>query len=263
MKLLNRPVGRLLFGIALIALPVVAQNSEPAKAGLRNVVPGANFDLSTFKLQLPIGSGSPLEIPPSQLTGDKGFTNDYFYTDATDGYAMTLMVPATGIAFKGSVHPRTEFHEVNPDGSDASWATSGPNIMTITEKVTQVPGHTAISQIFQAAPAPSKPLCELQYFSDGTVQLLLEKTNKGGNTDLYRIGSVTPGSVYTYSIGLAGTTITVTLNGSSTNLELPAAFVGEKFFFKFGNYDQTAKPGTPSAIPGTIVKIYALRVTHK
>ena len=40
-------------------------------------------------------------------------------------------------------------------------------------------------------------------------------------------------------------------------------FVGETFFFKVGDYDQTAVNGTPGTQPGTVVKVYALQVVHQ
>ena len=44
--------------------------------------------------------------------------------------------------------------------------------VTVTLAVTQVPNDVAIGQIFQAAPAPSKPLLELQYVKGGTLRPL-------------------------------------------------------------------------------------------
>jgi hypothetical protein len=196
-------------------------------------------------------------IPGSQLAGPNGFTDIYFYTDNTDG-AMSFMDPPTGVTTSGSLHPRSELREVT-----SGWSTAGTNTQTVTLAVPVVQGTTTIGQIFQAPPAPSKPLMELQYASGGTIKLLLENTNQGGNANTYTVGSVTAGSTFTYELSLTGTTIAVTLNGAVKTYTMPSSFVGESFYFKVGDYDQTAVAGTPGTMPGTIVKVYALKVVHQ
>lgn len=232
---------------------------QSVSAALRtDVAPGGNFDLSKFNLQLPIGSsGSPTTIPASNLVGADGYTNKYyFYTDKNDG-AMVMMDPVTGVTTSGSAHCRTELRET-PGG----WSTNGTNILTVTEAVTKVPSNVCIGQIFQAN-GPSKPLCELQYKSNGTLNLFLENTNEGGGGTTTKVGSVPLGTKFTYSLSLSGKTISVKINDTTTNFTLPPTFVGETFYFKAGNYDQTATSGTPGTTPGTVVKIYSLNITHK
>jgi Alginate lyase len=222
------------------------------------VSPGGNFDLSGWQLQLPIGStGSPTMISGSQLAGSTGFTDIYFYTDKTDG-AMTFMDPTTGVTTSGSLHPRSELREVTN-----GWPTTGTNTETVTVAVTQVPSTVTIGQIFQSPPAPSKPLLELQYLKGGTLQILLENTNQGGSSTFHTVGTVTDGSQFTYELSLTGTTITITIDGTASTFTLPSSFVGESFYFKCGDYDQTAVAGTPGTTPGTVVKIYALDVVHQ
>jgi hypothetical protein len=196
-------------------------------------------------------------IPGSQLGGPNGFTDIYFYTDKTDG-SMTFMDPTTGVTTSGSLHPRSELREVTN-----GWSTAGTNTQTVTLAVPEVPGTTTIGQIFQAPPAPSKPLMELQYVKGGTIQLLLENTNQGGSAMFYTVGTVTDGSKFTYELSLMGTTIGVTLNGAVKTYSVPSSFAGESFYFKCGDYDQTAVAGTPGTTPGTIVKVYALQVVHQ
>lgn len=254
--------------ISLIAALTIAcsnqsMNNKPANSAASpqqlnlKVAPGGNFDLSKWDLQLPTGSKTFTTILSSQLKGPYGYQDIYFYTDKTDG-AMTFMDPTTGVTSSGSVHPRTELREVT-DG----WSASGSNILSVTEKVTQVPGHTTIGQIFQAAPAPSKPMLELMYYSDGTIQALLESNNQGGSSTLHTVGKVPLGTTFSYSLSLTGTTITITIDGKPITMTVPSSFEGEHFYFKAGNYDQTAKSGAPGTIPGTLVKIYSLNITHK
>ncbi len=70
------------------------------------------------------------------------------------------------------------------------------------------------------------------------------------------------GSKFDYEMQLSGTTITITVNNVAKTFNLPSSFIGESFYFKAGDYDQTATAGTPSSSPSTIVQFYALSITH-
>ena len=216
--------------------------------------PGGNFNLAPFTLQLPTGSSGSVDTKSgSQLEG--GYTNQYyFYTDSGDG-AMVMMDPQVGWTTSGSLHPRVEFRE------NATWSTGGTNVLDATLKVTKVPSNTAIAQIFQGS-GPSKPLCELQYSSSGAVKLFLENTNQGGGGTTTTIDTVPLGTQFTYQMTLKGSTITVKVNGTTKTFTMDSSFNGETFYFKAGNYDQSAVSGTPQTSPGTVVKFYALKITH-
>ncbi|MEO6920265.1 MAG: polysaccharide lyase family 7 protein [Collimonas sp.] len=176
-------------------------------------------------------------------------------TDSADG-SLIMMDPRTGWTTSGSLHPRTEMRE------NATWAATGTNLLNATVKVSQVPDHTTIGQIFQGS-GPSKPLCELQITSKGKIQLLLENTNQGGSANIYPVTSVPPGTKFDYQLQLLNRTVTVTANGVVKAFTIDASFAGEKFYFKAGDYDQTAVSGTPDTNAGTIVHFYALNITHE
>lgn len=216
--------------------------------------PGKNFDLSGFTLQLPTGSPDNVDtVTGAELEG--GYSNRaYFFTDTSDG-AMVLMDPKRGWTTSGSQHPRSELRE------DASWSTSGTNILDGLVSVTQVPDHTTVAQIFQAS-GPSKPLCELQVNANGTVDLLLEASNQGGNGTRHPIGSVTIGKAFPYQLSLKGSVITVIVNGQTSHFTIDSSFRKESFYFKAGDYDQTAVAGSPLSTPGTVVKYFSLKITH-
>ncbi|HEX3379816.1 MAG TPA: polysaccharide lyase family 7 protein [Paraburkholderia sp.] len=217
--------------------------------------PGSNFNLAPFTLQLPTGSSGNVDtVSGANLAA--GYTNQYyFYTDPTDG-SMVMMDPTQGWTTSGSLHPRVELRE------NTIWSTAGTNKLDATVAVTQVPNHTTIGQIFQGT-GPSKPLCELQVTSGGVVKLLLESTNQGGTSNTYTITTVPLGTVFNYELSLTGTTITVTVNDTVQTYTMDSSFDGESFYFKAGDYDQSAVSGTPLTTPGTVVKFYALALTHQ
>jgi hypothetical protein len=107
----------------------------------------------------------------------------------------------------------------------------------------------------------TKPLLELFYYSDGSIQLGIEQTPAGGNEVLHGIGTVPLGTEFSYSIELDGNdTLTMTLNGVTSTYTVPSAFNGYGMYFKAGDYLQAT--GTSSTVGGTVA-FYALSVTHK
>ena len=77
-----------------------------------------------------------------------------------------------------------------------------------------------------------------------------------------KIASVSLGAKFTYALQLSGTTITVKIGSTSKTFTMPSSFNGEKFYFKAGDYDQSAVSGTPKTTDATIVKFYALSISH-
>lgn len=245
--------------VSLLELEVYTNGSGTCTGGggtglNPSLPPGGNFNLGGFTLQLPTGSSGNVDtVSGSQL--EAGFTNQYyFYTDSSDG-SMVMMDPQVGWTTSGSQHPRTEMRE------NATWLTGGTNVLDATVKVTKVPSNTAIAQIFQGN-GPSKPLCELQYTSGGSVKLFLESTNQGGTSTTTPIVTVPVGTKFTYQLTLKGSTITVKVNDTVKTFTMDSSFNGETFYFKAGNYDQSATSGSPQTSAGTVVKFYSLKITH-
>lgn len=220
------------------------------------IPPGGNFDLTGFKLQLPVGKdGKMEEVLPDALAGTTGFTNSYFYTDKDDG-AMTMMVPETGIVSPHSTHCRTELREITP-----GWLAFGNHVLEVTVSVPQVRDRTTIAQIYQAK-SFSKPLCELEYFTDGKIKLMLNQTLEGNKGSWTQVGKVEPGTQFKFLLGLSDRDVLVNINGTNTVLTLPLVFAGQSFYFKVGNYDQTSKAGVPDANPWSVVKFYQISIKH-
>jgi hypothetical protein len=225
-----------------------------------NIPPGGNFNLSIWSLQLPTGSGSSIAIiPPAQLAGADGYTDtNYFFTDKTDG-AMTFVDPATGALTSGSLHCRTELREMS------TWAATGTNIMSVTGELVRVGGgpggHVTVGQVFDRT--AGTPMCELEYYNTGNFKLLLEKNSAGGNAAFSTLAAQSIGSPYTYSLSLSGSTLVVTVNGTACTFTPDKTFKVDQFYFKCGDYDQTATSGPPSMTPYTIVKVYSLKVRHE
>jgi hypothetical protein len=235
--------------------------TAPPPSGLNpNVAPGGNFDLSLWELQLPIGSpGAPTTILPAQLKGPSGFQDSYFYTDSTDG-AMTFWDPENGVTTPNSNFSRSEFREMTASGAAANWFAPGNHRLSATLRVTQVPNHVCVGQIHLGSGGSTKPLLELFYYSNGSIQIGIEQTPAGGNEILYPVGTVPLGTKWSYTIGLSGSTISLSINGGAAQTwQASSTFNGYGMYFKAGDYDQTS--GTSSTV-GARVAFYALNISH-
>jgi hypothetical protein len=224
------------------------------------VAPGGNFNLSLWELQLPTGSaGDPTTILPSQLEGDSGFQDSYFYT-GTDG-SMTFWDPENGVTTANSNFSRSELREMTSSGAAANWFAAGTtNKLSATVKATTVPSSVAVGQIHLGSGGSTKPLLELFYHSDGEIVMAIEQTPAGGNEVSYDIASVPLGTEWSYTIGLAGSTISLSINGGTARTwTASSTFNGYGMYFKAGDYDQTS--GSSSTV-GARVEFYALSISH-
>jgi hypothetical protein len=233
-------------------------NGGSAGGGGAPFVPGP-IDFRAWKLQLPTGSGtSPTTISSAQLLA--GFSNDYFYI-APDG-GQAFMDPATGITTSGSQHCRTEMREQTPGAGDAAWPSTGTHSMTVEGQVVKLGGGSiAVGQLFNGT--DSIPLCELQYTSSHKFSLLYEEAKGGGSsTDLKT--AVALNTRYTFVLAMVDGQLSVSIDGKQVYTHTPSAgILDNKFYFKFGNYDQSSSAGTPSTTPYSIVEAYKVDVVHQ
>ncbi|HEY3815844.1 MAG TPA: polysaccharide lyase family 7 protein [Polyangiaceae bacterium] len=226
------------------------------------VAPGGNFDLSLWELQEPIGeAGAPTTIGPAQLEGPSGFRSSYFFTDPTDG-SMTFWDPEDGVTTANSSYPRSELREMTSTGAAANWLPTGTNTLSATLMSTLIPTKVCVGQIHLSTgtPASTKPLLELYYYATGAITLGIEATPAGGDETEHPAGNVPLGTKWSYVIGLAGSTISLTVDGGAAQTyAMPSSFDQEGMYFKAGDYDQTV--GTSTTI-GAKVQLYALGIFH-
>ncbi|MFC9927717.1 polysaccharide lyase family 7 protein [Streptomyces sp. NPDC127190] len=245
---------------AVLALALTLLDSGGAAAAGTRPAPGGTFDLSVWELQEPVGSpGSPTTIPSSRLQGPNGYQDAYFSTDPRDG-AMTFWAPEKGVTTPNSHYARSELRETNRDGSPADWALGGAHRMSATLRVVSVTKNVCVGQIHLGTGGSStKPLLELYYHANGDIVLGTEDSPSGGQTP-HPVGHVPVGRTWSYTIAVSGgTTIDLTVNGTTTHYPIASSFRQYKQYFKAGAYNQSSSDST---VDGARVAFYGLTVRH-
>jgi Alginate lyase len=191
-----------------------------------------------------------LQLPDNTTANPDSTSNAWFYRD---GSFQAFMDPKTGTTTSGSVHCRTELHE------NANWSSSGTNTLSATVKVTKIgSGKTTIAQVFSNN---AHTLLELEYGTGGFTAFYEEAKGAGSSTDIGH--AVGLGSTFTYKVAFSGQTLTVTINGATAWTKVPSsAGSSGTFYFKAGNYDQSATSGPVSTTAYSIVEFSALSVSH-
>jgi Ca2+-binding RTX toxin-like protein len=101
------------------------------------VAPSGNFDLSNWKITLPVDSSGKTSGTAVEVKDLNGYQNSkYFYT-AADG-AMTFYAPVDGATTSGSSYARSELREMNGT-SKAAWKLSTGGFMSATLEVDAAP----------------------------------------------------------------------------------------------------------------------------
>lgn len=243
------------------ALPHVSSESSPLQRRLNpSCKPGGNFDLSSFKLELPTGAqGSPSSIPGSSLSGCSNGYEDFntFFTESGDG-ALVMKVCGSPsscgcVTSPNSQHCRTELRETSP----SSWSPwDSTNRMSVTLSV-PVPGSlTCIGQVHQAdgVTALNKPVAELFYSNSGDVTLGVEQTREGGDEKTLSVGHVPVGSIFTYTIAYEKNVLSVSLNGGDEKVFSTYSLNAPPSYFKVGNYNQGSSRSS--------VHLFSIKISH-
>ncbi len=244
--------------IALVALRLLVLSASNVWALDPLKPPGANFDLSHWKLDIPNATAS--ELLPSQLMA--GYTNyPYFYT-ATDG-AMAFWCPVNGGTTSGSSYPRSELREVlDPSNDNVNWKGFGLNSLNAQCKVLQVPstGKTVIGQIHSFT-GNAYPLIKLQ-FNNGGVEALVKESPNTDTDSHFGFGNIGLGKLITYEIKLIDGLLSMTVNGNNESVNVfqtDPAWTNQTLYFKAGDYCQD---NSGLSTEGAAVMFYYLSVVH-
>jgi hypothetical protein len=211
---------------------------DPSKA------PGQNFDLSGYRLQTLDGSLQVKQVDPINA-----YTDKYFFTDGSTG-AMTFSVPSGAGSTANSHYPRSELR------GKATWNMGVTRTLSVSMKVLQQPatGQIIIGQIHGEQTGGSE-LLKLRW-TNGDILMGVKKNFGDSEQKLLIKSGIALGQNIDYVIKLVGSTVTVTVNGTSKSFTYNATSWGDvDLYFKLGAYSQDSeKNGTTAKVAVTALK---------
>jgi hypothetical protein len=218
-------------------------------------IPSEVFDLSSWKLTLPVGDdGDPTEIVQPELDG---FSDDQLFTVTESGDAVRFRSPVNGVTTENSSYPRSELREMEPGGGDETeWdAGSGTHTMTVRLAFTHLPTDK-----------PEVVGAQIHGGDDDVTALRLEGSNlwlTDGDTTEYHLvtDAYELGTVFEFTYKVSDGEIEMYYNG---DLETTLENDGSSNYFKTGAYSQAnCDKSSPCSEDnyGEVV-IYDLSVSH-
>lgn len=219
-----------------------------------NRLPGENFNLTPFYLQLPIKprTGTLEQITPKEIVD---YESPLFYTDKEDG-SLVFICPTKGHTSKNSKYCRTELRE------DDEWKFyNGIHILYGQMKISKVAGGKGVifSQIHGTNSNLNPQLLKLYYDVNGNIYMQ-HKNDKNPSGDQIKVKLTTCkiGEIFRFLILLNKGKLTVSINGKQVEVEFKNEYWKQQdFYFKCGNYVQNNETDDHS-----IVQLYDLHLIH-
>lgn len=237
-------------------------------SGMPPVVPAQSFDLSHWKLTLPVDAaggvtGEPQEIPPEALGA--GYSSTWFHVG--DDGDLVFWAPVSGATTENSSYPRSELRElVDPNDDNVNWDLRGNAVLDATCAVTKVPTATGKVVIGQIHAFQAEPLVKLRYYyqsetRSGRLDALVRlQPDSDAITSYPLLSGLALGAVFDYRISVADGVLRVAAGGKApADIVLDPAWSAERFYFKAGSY---AQANGSSTTDGGEVRFHRLSVEH-
>jgi len=234
-----------------------------------SAAPSGNFNLSNWKITLPVDQNGSLSGTAVEVQNLSGYKNSkYFYT-GSDG-AMVFYAPVDGATTKGSSYARSELREMN-GGEKAAWNLSKGGFMSATLEVDAAPdrdgigGRLVVGQIH----GQNDELVRL-YWENGTVYFVNDQAGSGNSETKFTLkdsGGATPdvslNERFSYTINAKGSTLEVEVYADGkvyeSSTKINSVWQSDTFYFKAGAYlgaNESNGSGAGQA------SFYALDVNH-
>jgi hypothetical protein len=209
--------------------------------------PSGNFDLTNWKITLPVDSSGSTGGTAYEVKALSGYQNGSSFFTASDG-AMVFRAAVDGATTSGSKYARSELREMNGT-SNAAWSVTTGGFMKATLEIDEVPilfsgaqGKVVVGQIH----GKSDELCRV-YWDNGTMYFVNDIAGATGKeTKFYfkdaegKAPSVSLNERFSYSINATAETIVVTLYADgkvyTASDTINGAWLTDTLYFKAGTY---------------------------
>lgn len=211
-----------------------------------SVAPGGNFDLSNWKITLPVDANGSFGGNAMEVKNLSTYQHSkYFYT-AADG-AMTFVAPVEGATTSGSSYARSELREMNGT-ANAAWNLKTGGFMSATLEVDAAPnrdgmgGRIIVGQIH----GQDDELVRL-YWENGKLYFANDQAGSNNSeTKFYFVNasgqqpSVSLDERFSYTINAKSETLEVTVFADGQIYKsvstLNSVWQSDTFYFKAGAY---------------------------
>jgi hypothetical protein len=234
-----------------------------------SAAPSGNFNLSNWKITLPVDQGGSLSGTAVEVQNLSGYKNSkYFYT-GSDG-AMVFYAPVNGATTKGSSYARSELREMN--GSEkAAWDLSKGGFMSATLEVDAAPnrdgvgGRLVVGQIH----GQDDELVRL-YWENGAVYFVNDQAGSSNSETKFTLKDSTGATPdvslnerFSYTINAKGSILEVDVYADGkvyeSSTKINSVWQSDTFYFKAGAYlgaNESNGSGAGQA------SFYALDINH-
>jgi hypothetical protein len=211
-----------------------------------SVAPSGNFDLSNWKITLPVDSNGGFSGTAMEVKNLSNYQNSkYFYT-AADG-AMTFVAPVEGATTSGSSYARSELREMNGT-ANAAWNLQTGGFMSATLEVDAAPnregtgGKIVVGQIH----GKDDELVRL-YWENGKLYFANDQAGSNNSeTKFYFVNAsgqqpdVSLDERFSYTINAKGDNLEVTVYADGqiykSVSKINSVWQSDSFYFKAGAY---------------------------
>jgi hypothetical protein len=239
-------------------------------------VPSQSFDLSAYKLTLPIdknggaGGTNGIEYPAESISNTDllaGFVDDFFYVDSSGHLVHTA--PSNGAVTtpgSGSDHTRSELRELyTGPGADPTNYTWNSNIGGTLTGVVMVNSVSANSDVatFGQIHGLDGPFVAIGYRpAKGTITGLIYPTYTSTKSNIYTLASgYSLNQVIHYSISYSGNTVTFTVDGNTQSFSVDSSWAGTQVYISHGAYHTAPNTGNPAG-DQTQVSFLSFSISH-
>lgn len=254
--------------IKAFATLAIAATTTAGAATATTVPPNTLFDLSHFKLTLPINSlggtsGTAYTVRNPQLNGRPGYFSDYFYSDSNG--AMVFYAPSNGAATSpgsGSDHTRSELREEYNVGGKTEWTNAVGGTLSARVRVNKVAINSDEAVIAQIHGLSEMMLLLAYNPLTRNIELKRYETPTSTRSTMQIVASnVLLGAAIRYRIQWIGSLLSVTVNQKVSTFWVSSAWDGVPVYFKAGAYSAANNKGNPVG-DATKVSFYELHVQH-
>jgi hypothetical protein len=212
-----------------------------------NVAPSANFDLSNWKITLPVDSSGGFGGTAVEVKNLDGYQHSKYFVTANDG-AMVFNAPVNGATTSGSSYARSELREMN--GADrAAWNLSTGGFMAATLEVDQVPTKTDGTQgrvIVGQIHGQDEELVRL-YWDKGTVYFQNDQAGSNNSETKFSLlnsagqsPNISLNEKFSYTINAKGESLVVKVLADgqtyTSSTRINDVWDTDSFYFKAGMY---------------------------